>query len=125
MAGKLRMATNRTRRSINLVRRIVVFRFTRINPGKSVFSLPVQLRNVVNNGEVIIAQRSTGGSIATPTVRYQFVNSATGLPVSNPVTVSGNRTVVLPFSLPAGTDRLKITNVGVGPVAVEGAILVF
>lgn len=124
MAGTIRLSKNGTRR-VGLIRNIVVFRFTRINVGQSVLSRSVTLRNVVNNGEVIVAQRSTGGSIANPVVRYQFVNATTGAPVSNPLTVSGNRTVVLPFSLPARTVRLRITNVGSGPVAVEGAIVVF
>lgn len=124
MAGTIRLSKTGSRR-VGLVRQLVVFRFNRINVGQTVVSRPVTLRNIVNNGEVIVSQRSTSGSIANPVVRYQFVNATTGRPVSNPVTVSGNRTVVLPFSLPAGTDRLRITNVGSGPVAVEGAILVF
>lgn len=123
MAIALRISKS-GKRSARRVRRVVSFRFPRINAGASVSTQAFTLRNLINLGEVIVTQRAlTAGRTAV--VRYQFVNAATGRPVSNAVTVTGNRTVVLPFTLPPGTDRLRITNVGSAPVSVEGTILHF
>ncbi|KEO83899.1 hypothetical protein [Tumebacillus flagellatus] len=119
-AGTLQISRRGTRRPVSVVRRIVVFNFT-IPKGQSRSTRSFQLRNVINRGEVIVSQSAAGGAL----VRYQFVNATTGAPVSNAVTVSGNRTVVLPFSLPAGNDRLRITNIGSTTATVEGAVIIF
>jgi hypothetical protein len=113
------------KRSTSIIRQLVTFRFIRIVPGQSVVTRAFRGRNVINTGEVIVSQRPATGSIAIPRVRYQIVNAVTGAPVTNSVTVVGTRIVVLPFVIPAGTFRLRITNVGAGPVNVEGVILVF
>ncbi|WNQ13923.1 hypothetical protein MJA45_13170 [Paenibacillus aurantius] len=122
MKGKLRMSLTRT---ASFIRRLVTFRFLNILPGTSRLTRSLQLTRVTNRGEVIAFQRRAVGATGTTVVRYQFVNAATGVPVSNSVTVSGNRVVVLPFVLPAGTVKLRITNVGTATVQVEGVILVF
>ncbi|TCP53399.1 hypothetical protein EV586_106148 [Tumebacillus sp. BK434] len=123
MAGRLRVASIRSTRPTQRIRQIVTFRFNRIGAGFFVVTRPVRLRNIINNGEVIVSQRSL--SAAQAVVRYQFVNATTGVPVSNSVTVRGNRTVVLPFLLPAGTVRLRISNIGAGAVALHGVVIVF
>lgn len=113
------------KRSAAHIRQFVVFRFPRIAPGESVVTESFRLRNIVNTGEVIVSQRPASSSTATPVVRYQIVDAATGRPITNSVTVTGTRTAVLPFIVPAGTDRLQIRNVGAGSVTVQGVILVF
>jgi len=110
------------RRSAARVRQLVVFRFNRVNPGRSVLTGTFRARGIVNTGEVVVSQRPAAGSTATPVVRYQIVNAATGLPVTNRLTVTGTRVAVLRFVLPPGNFRLRITNAGAGPVAVSGAV---
>lgn len=126
MKGSLRMALKRsTTRSTTIVRKLVTFLFPNILGGTSVTTRSFRVTRIVNTGELIVSQRRAAGSTSTPVVRYQFVNAVTGVPVSNSVTVTGSRLVILPFTLPAGTFRLRITNVGTGGVRVEGVILVF
>jgi hypothetical protein len=122
--GSLRMVLQR-RASTTFIRKLITFFFPNIFPGTSVVTRSFQVNQLINTGEVIVSQRRSAGSIATPVVRYQFVNAETGLPVTNSVTVTGTRIVVLPFTLPSGTFRLRITNIGTGNVQVEGVILVF
>ncbi|MBB6671870.1 hypothetical protein [Cohnella nanjingensis] len=107
------------------IRRLVVFRFPRIVPGQSVTTNAFTAIGAVTTGEVIVSQSPAAGSIATPRVRYQIVNAVTGRPVTNSITLVGTRTAVLRFVVPAGTFRLRITNVGTGAVAVNGVIIVF
>ncbi|UUZ85039.1 hypothetical protein LJK88_16490 [Paenibacillus sp. P26] len=120
--GSLRLAL---KRSTATIRQLITFLFPNIFPGTSVTTRSFQVTGLVNTGEVIVSQRRAAGITATPVVRYQFVNAVTGIPVTNSITVTGTRTVILPFSLPAGTFRLRVTNVGTGGVRVEGVILVF
>lgn len=122
MKGSLKKAL---KRSTSIIRQLITFLFPTIFPGVSVVTRAFQVTRLVNTGEVIVSQSRAGGSTANPVVRYQFVNAVTGMPVTNSVTVTGTRIVILPFTLPAGTFRLKITNVGTGKVRVEGVILVF
>jgi hypothetical protein len=122
MKGSLRLAI---KRSTTTIRQLITFLFPNIFPGTSVVTRSFRVTQLVNTGEVIVSQRRAAGSSTTPIVRYQFVNAVTGLPVTNSVTVTGTRIIVLPFILPPGTFRLRITNVGTGVVRVEGVILVF
>jgi hypothetical protein len=113
------------KRSVSSIRRSVVFRFPRIGPGVTVFSGAFRLRNSINFGEVIISQRPSAGFLAAPVIRYQIVDAVTNRPITNAVTVRGTRTFVLAFVVPAGTDRIRITNVGPSPAEVNGTVLVF
>ncbi|WP_438434277.1 hypothetical protein [Gorillibacterium sp. sgz500922] len=122
MKGSLRTAL---KRSTTLIRQLITFLFPTIFPGTSVVTRSFRVTQLVNNGEVIVSQSRATGSTATPVVRYQLVNAGTGLPVTNSITVTGTRIVVLPFVLPPGTFRLRIANSGTGGVRVEGVILVF
>lgn len=122
MKSHLRMSRQR---STAVIRQLTVFRFSRIRPNAVVFSRSLTVRRLVNIGEVIVSQRPFTGSIAAPSIRYQFVNAVTGVPITNFVTVTGTRTAILPFRIPPGTVKLKITNVGSGSAAVQGVILVF
>lgn len=112
-------------RSRSRIRRLVVFRFPRIVPGQSVTTNAFRAFGALTTGEVDVSQSRAIGSIATPRVRYQIVNAVTGRPVTNAITLVGTRTAVLRFVVPAGTFRLRITNVGTGAVAVSGVIFVF
>lgn len=120
MRPSLRLSLKRSRGPI---RRILTFRFPFFNG--TVETGAFRVRQRVNRGEIIVSQSRGAGSITTPIVRYQIVDAATGRPVTNSVTVTGVRTVRLFFTLPPGTFRLRITNVGAGPAAVQGVILVF
>ncbi|WP_058302276.1 hypothetical protein [Gorillibacterium timonense] len=122
MKGSLRLAL---KQSTTTIRQLITFLFVTIFPGTSVVTRSFRLTRLVNTGEVIVSQSRAAGSTATPVVRYQFVNAVTGLPVTNSITVTGTRIVVLPFVLPAGSFRLRISNIGTGGVRVEGVILVF
>lgn len=125
MAGTLSLARTGVGSSTQRIRNLVLFQFPRIAVNQMVSTQAIRLNNVANTGEVIVAQRPASGSTAAPRIRYQFVDATTGRPVSNAVTVSGTRIVVLPFTLARGTVRLQITNTGTGPANVSGAILVF
>lgn len=83
-----------------------------------------RVRNRVNKGEIIVSQRRGAGSTTTPVIRYQIVDAVTGRPVTNSVTVTGVVTVRLHFVVPAGTFRLRITNVGAQAAAVQGVIVI-
>jgi len=122
--GSLKTVLQRTT-STSFIRQLITFLFPNISPGTSVVTRSFRVNQLINPGEVIVSQSRAAGSSTSPIVRYQFVNAATGLPVTNSVTVTGTRIVVLPFTLPSGTFRLRITNVGTGNVRVEGVILVF
>jgi hypothetical protein len=104
-------------------RRVVPFTFVSFRG--TVLTASFRVRRAVNRGEVIVSQSRGSGSSAVPVIRYQFVHAATGLPATNSVTVVGVRSVVLPFILPAGTFRLRITNIGAGSATVRGTVLVF
>ncbi|WP_040951482.1 hypothetical protein [Gorillibacterium massiliense] len=121
MKGSLIMAL---KRSTSIIRQLITFLFVSIFPGTSVVTRSFRVIRLVNRGEVIVSQRRATGT-ATPIVRFQFINAVTGVPVTNSVTVTGTRTVVLPFVLPSGTFRLRVTNIGASNVRVEGVILVF
>ncbi len=120
MRPSLRLSLKKSRGPI---RRIIAFRFPSFRG--TVETDAFQVRNLVNRGEIIVSQNRGAGSITTPIVRYQIVNAATGRPVTNSVTVTGVRTARLFFTVPAGTFRLRITNVGAGAASVQGVILVF
>ncbi|MEB3100579.1 hypothetical protein [Ferviditalea candida] len=124
-AASIRKLRKSNLRSSAGIRGLTVFSFTRISPNTFVYTTSFTVARLFNTGEVIVSQRPATGSTAIPTVRYQFVNAITNVPVTNFVTVSGTRISVLRFVLPPGTFKLKITNVGSGPVEVEGVILVF
>ncbi|MEW9701986.1 hypothetical protein [Paenibacillus sp. SI8] len=114
-----------SKRSSSIILRSVVFLFPRIGSGVTVFSGAFRLRNVVNFGEIIISQRPSAGFLTQPVIRYQIVDAVTHRPITNAVTVRGTRTFVLTFVVPAGTDRLQITNVGPSPAEVNGKVLIF
>lgn|GEM_PF-5474735 len=112
-------------RSTTAIRHQVVFRFPRIAPGQSVTTDAFRARHHVTHGEIIVTQKRASGSRSLPVVRYQLVDASTGRAVTNSVIVTGSRTVVLPFVVPHGRFRLRITNRGRGSVSVRGTILVF
>lgn len=120
MPSSLRLSLRRSGRPL---RRLLTFNFPFFNG--TVETNSFRVRNRVNRGEIIVSQRRGAGSITTPIVRYQIVDAATGRPVTNSVTVTGVRTVRLFFTVPAGTFRLRITNVGKGAASVQGVILIF
>jgi hypothetical protein len=122
MKGSLRLAL---KRSVSTIRQLITFLFPNISPGASVTTRSFKVTRALNTGEVIVSQSRAAGSTTTPVVRYQFINAVTGLPATNSITVTGTRIAILPFVLPAGTFRLRITNVGTGAVRVEGVIIVF
>ncbi|WP_276356101.1 hypothetical protein [Cohnella caldifontis] len=111
------------RSSLKTIRQVIPFIFLSFRG--TVLTASFQVRRAINRGEVVVSQSRGVGTTATPVIRYQFVNAVTGLPATNSVTVTGVRTVTLPFILPAGTFRLRITNIGAGAATVRGAILVF
>jgi hypothetical protein len=122
MKGSLRLAL---KRSASIIRQFIRFFFPNIFPGTSVITRSFRVTQLINTGEVIVSQLRAAGSTTTPVVRYQFINAVTGLPATNSITVTGTRIAILPFILPAGTFRLRITNVGTGRVRVDGVIFVF
>lgn len=105
------------------LQRLLTFTFPFFNG--TVFTGTFQVRNLVNRGEIIVSQRRGAGSITPPVVRYQIVNAVTGIPVTNSVTLTGTLTVALSFHIPAGTYKLRITNIGAGAASVQGVIVVF
>ncbi|MBB6733864.1 hypothetical protein [Cohnella zeiphila] len=119
--GSLKLSRGRSRTSI---RRLVVFRFPVIFPGRTVVTGAFRTFDFLG-GEVVVSQRPAAGSREIPRVNYQIVNAVTGLPVTNSVTLVGTRIEVLRFIVPAGTFRLRIRNIGLGAVTVSGTIITF
>lgn len=113
------------RRSGESIRRSFIFRFPRIGPNVTVVSGFFRVTNPVLSGEIIVSQRPAAGSVVPPVIRYRIVDANTLRPVTNAVTLRGTRTERLVFSVPRGTFRLQITNVGRSPAEVNGIIVVF